>query len=77
MKKYQKEGKIVNSKDIFLRRVALKTALENNMISQDLYNQEIEKINEHDAKIAKIEKQKQELLKQSRKRLYKELVTSN
>jgi hypothetical protein len=71
-----KEGNKVgmNSNELLLKKVALKTALEKNLITLHKFNQEMTKMNDVEKRLSALEKRREELIKQAKRKLNSELV---
>lgn len=74
MKEGMKVGMNNNSSEILLRKAALKTAYENNLINLSRFNQELEKINNIEKRLTYLEKHKNELIKEAKKKLKREFA---
>jgi hypothetical protein len=59
----------MNSNEILLRRVALRTAYAKKLITLQTFNNEMAEISKHEEKLNAIERNRQELIKQAKKKI--------
>ncbi|MGW8428835.1 hypothetical protein ACWGJQ_25885 [Peribacillus simplex] len=63
----------MNKNNIYLRRIALKEAYNNNLITIDVYQQQIDELNNQEKELLKNEKQRAELFSETQRKLLRSL----
>lgn len=78
MRRQIQEGKNMNknNNDTFLRIIALRKAYEKNLINEQMYSIEMEKVQQVRERIEQLEEEKRELINRTKKNLSKQLATS-